>query len=232
MAVAAVAPPAAAAAGAQQSHICTRALGRSRFAAALHGRAPRVLSGRCSVHGRYARPHSLTACTAALPPHAHHPPSLLLHTQVLRRALDSSPIGRNEPLACLKARTMYAEDKRFFPDSLPPTLGAIDELWSSYSGHLGDTTFWGPRDRLRCFNKTAPLPPQAPTQQQLPATAPTRPRNKPPGRRERNNNQNGRTLIAPSAALGCMEMIRGSLGARSKLFVAVDAPRLQETIFR
>ena len=126
----------------------------------------------------------------------------------------------------------YAEDKRFFPDSLPPTLGAIDELWSSYSGHLGDTTFWGPRDRLRCFNKTAPLPPQAPTQQQLPATAPTRPRNKPPGRRERNNNQNGRTLIAPSAALGCMEMIRGSLGARSKLFVAVDAPRLQETIFR
>ena len=47
---------------------------------------------------------------------------------------------------------MYAEDKRFFPDSLPPTLGAIDELWSSYSGHLGDTTFWGPRDRLRCHN--------------------------------------------------------------------------------
>ena len=45
----------------------------------------------------------------AKPPHAHHPPSLLLHTtQVLRRALDSSPIGRNEPLACLKARTMYA----------------------------------------------------------------------------------------------------------------------------
>ena len=41
----------------------------------------------------------------------------------------------------------------------------------------------------------------------------------------------GRTIILPSAAIGCMERVRASLGGGSKVFVAVDAPRLQETIF-
>jgi hypothetical protein len=121
---------------------------------------------------------------------------------VLRSILDASPLGESAPLACLKARTMYAEDKRFFPDSLPPTLSAIDELWASYKGHLGDVTFWGPRDRLRCVNHSAAQ-------------------------------KVGRGLIAPSAALACMERVRAALDPqRARLFVAVDAPRLQETIFR
>jgi hypothetical protein len=46
----------------------------------------------------------------------------------------------------------YAEDKRFFPDETPAVFDAIDDLWRSYSGNLGDVTFWGPRDRLRCRN--------------------------------------------------------------------------------
>ena len=129
---------------------------------------------------------------------------------VLRRALDASPIGSSTPLACIKARTMYAEDKRFFPDTLPPTLTAIDALWDSYSGQLADTTFWGPRDRLRCHNVSAPKPSHA--------LSPKEAARKP--------------LVAPSAALGCMESIRSALGSHSRLFVAVDAPRLQETIFR
>ena len=28
---------------------------------------------------------------------------------------------------------MYAEDKRFFPDDLPATLAAADQLWLGYS---------------------------------------------------------------------------------------------------
>ena len=32
-----------------------------------------------------------------------------------------------------QARTMYAEDKRFFPDDLPATLAAADKLWLGYS---------------------------------------------------------------------------------------------------
>ena len=55
----------------------------------------------------------------------------------------------------LQGRTMYAEDKRFLPDSTPPTLAAIDRLWLSYSDALqmGDDTYWGPRPRLRCGNR-------------------------------------------------------------------------------
>ena len=47
---------------------------------------------------------------------------------------------------------MYAEDKRFFPDDLPATLAAADQLWLGYSAKdkLADVTWWGPRDRLRC----------------------------------------------------------------------------------
>jgi hypothetical protein len=52
---------------------------------------------------------------------------------VLRRALAASPIASSAPLVCLKARTMYAEDKRFFPDELPATLAAADKLWLGYS---------------------------------------------------------------------------------------------------
>ena len=29
---------------------------------------------------------------------------------------------------------MYAEDKRFLPDDLPPTLAALDHLWEGYTG--------------------------------------------------------------------------------------------------
>ena len=49
---------------------------------------------------------------------------------VLQRALASSPIVTSTPLVCLKARTMYAEDKRFFPDDTPKTLEAIDAMWA------------------------------------------------------------------------------------------------------
>jgi hypothetical protein len=49
---------------------------------------------------------------------------------VLRRALERSPVAASSPLACLKARTMYAEDKRFFPDDTPKTLEAIDAMWA------------------------------------------------------------------------------------------------------
>jgi hypothetical protein len=47
---------------------------------------------------------------------------------------------------------MYAEDKRFFPDELQPTLAAADALWLGYSekDKLADVTWWGPRERLRC----------------------------------------------------------------------------------
>ena len=99
---------------------CTRALGRSRFAAALHGRAPRVLSGRCSVHGRYARPHS--------PQHAQqhcHPtlttlPSPAAHTGAARARLLAD---RAERAASLPEGTHHVcRGQRFFPDSLPPPL--------------------------------------------------------------------------------------------------------------
>jgi len=143
---------------------------------------------------------------------------------VLHRALATSPIAVSSPLACLKARTMYAEDKRFFPDTLPPTLAAIDELWQSYSGDLGDTTFWGPRDRLRCHNATAPSA--------APSAAPAV-----GGARRRAGSGGGgrggvRSLIVPSGALGCMDSVREVLGPSARLFVAVDAPRLQEIVFR
>jgi hypothetical protein len=150
---------------------------------------------------------------------------------VLRRALATSPIASSAPLVCLKARTMYAEDKRFFPDTTPPTLEAIDKLWLSYSGQMGDVTFWGPRERLRCVNHTAAAgggggsggaggggaghvdrPLAAPSRAALSRAA--------------------RGLVLPSSTLHCMERVRSALGKdRARLFVAVDAPRLQETIF-
>ena len=141
---------------------------------------------------------------------------------VLRRALSGSPIASSAPLACLKGRTMYAEDKRFFPDSLPPSLDAIDALWTSYSGHLGDTTFWGPRDRLRCFNRTASSLRAHASGSAPQVAAATTPDPK----------YGGRSLVLPSAALHCMESVRAAMSStRARLFVAVDAPRLQETIF-
>ena len=73
--------------------------------------------------------------------------------RVLRSLLVDSPIGRNQPLVCLKARTMYAEDKRYFPDNLDMNLEAADQLWASYNGKWGDLGFWGPRPRLRCRQK-------------------------------------------------------------------------------
>jgi len=38
-----------------------------------------------------------------------------------------------------KARTLYAEDKEFWPDSLPLTLAAADKLWTSYPERMGAT---------------------------------------------------------------------------------------------
>ena len=40
-----------------------------------------------------------------------------------------------------------------------------------------------------------------------------------------------REIITPGAALGCLERVRASLGTDARLFVAVDAPKLQATIF-
>ena len=38
-----------------------------------------------------------------------------------------------------KARTLYAEDKEFWPDSLPLTFAAADKLWTSYPERMGAT---------------------------------------------------------------------------------------------
>ena len=78
------------------------------------------------------------------------------HGRVLARRLARSPVADGAPLACFRARTMYAEDKRFFPDSLP-TPGAVDALWQSYDPKkmLADDTFGGHGHRLRCANRTA-----------------------------------------------------------------------------
>ncbi len=75
-----------------------------------------------------------------------------------RAALAASPVSASAPLACLKGRTMYAEDKRFFPDETPLRWDAIDAMWTSYDEKklLGDETFWGPRERLRCVNTSQP----------------------------------------------------------------------------
>ena len=65
---------------------------------------------------------------------------------------------RGRPSPQRQGRTMYAEDKRYLPDSTPPTLDAIDRLWLSYSDKLqmGDETYWGPRPRLRCDKRLIP----------------------------------------------------------------------------
>ena len=134
---------------------------------------------------------------------------------VLHRRLLGSPIAASTPLACLKARTMYAEDKRFFPDELAPSLEAIDALWRSYSGRLGDVTYWGPRDRLRCAGTGA-------------AGAGTGAAGAGTTRAGRGA---GKQLVMPSAAIHCMEAVRARMGPAARLFVAVDAPRLQQVVF-
>ena len=126
--------------------------------------------------------------------------------RVLARRLARSPVADGAPLACFRARTMYAEDKRFFPDSLPHAWGAVDALWQSYDPKkmLADDTFWGPRPRLRCANRTA--------------EAAEAPRGQKP-------------LVLPGAAVGCMEEVRAALGSAARVFVAVDAPLLQQLLF-
>jgi hypothetical protein len=130
----------------------------------------------------------------------------------------------------------YAEDKRFFPDETPAAFDAIDDLWRSYSGNLGDVTFWGPRDRLRCRNTS--ISGGGGSALVVGGTA---------GRRRGAE----LPLVMPGAAVSCLEKLRAvisggnpvsadelratpttsSSGVEAKVFVAVDAPRLQEAIF-
>ena len=150
----------------------------------------------------------------------------------------------------------YAEDKRFFPDETPAAFDAIDDLWRSYSGNLGDVTFWGPRDRLRCRNMS--ISGGGGSALVVGGTA---------GRRRGAE----LPLVMPGAAVSCLEKLRAvisggssnggspvsvdelratpttsssgssteanvfsapsKLGTEAKVFVAVDAPRLQEAIF-
>ncbi|KAL3892762.1 MAG: hypothetical protein SGPRY_014811 [Prymnesium sp.] len=94
----------------------------------------------------------------------------------------------------MQGRTMYAEDKRLFPDTTSPVLSDIDRLWLSYSDQqmMGDMTKWGPRPRLRC----------------------------------------GGRIVPPGEAVTCLTKarLRSLLGPRARLFVAVDAPRLQQAV--
>ena len=151
----------------------------------------------------------------------------------------------------------YAEDKRFFPDETPAVFDAIDDLWRSYSGNLGDVTFWGPRDRLRCRNMS--ISGGGGSALVVGGTA---------GRRRGAE----LPLVMPGAAVSCLEKLRAVIsggssngdspalhasahqgaspvsadelhatgtptassrgsGTEAKVFVAVDAPRLQEAIF-
>lgn len=153
---------------------------------------------------------------------------------VLHRALAGSPIAMNAPLACLKARTMYAEDKRFFPDTLPLRLPAIDQLWRSYSGNLGDYTFWGPRDRLRCRNSSHASHAAQHEGSEWRMHRVARGRGARAGKARGGSPDESSaplSLVMPSGALTCLETVRQAMGARARLFVAVDAPRLQEVIF-
>ena len=158
------------------------------------------------------------------------------------------------PIACL---IRYAEDKRFFPDETPAAFDAIDALWRSYTGNLGDVTFWGPRDRLRCRNMS--ISGGGSSALVVGGTA---------GRRR----AQFWPLVLPGAAVSCLEKLRAVIsggssngaspalhasahqgaspvsadelhatgtptassrgsGTEAKVFVAVDAPRLQEAIF-
>ena len=167
----------------------------------------------------------------------------------------------------------YAEDKRFFPDETPAAFDAIDALWRSYTGNLGDVTFWGPRDRLRCRNMS--ISGGGSSALVVGGTA---------GRRR----AQFWPLVLPGAAVSCLEKLRAVIsggssngdspalhasahqgaspvsadelhasahhgarpvsadelhatgtptassrgsGTEAKVFVAVDAPRLQEAIF-
>jgi len=127
------------------------------------------------------------------------------------------------------------------------TAGTISDRYDE-GQLLGDLTYWGPRLRLRCINESSPH--NDPTSV---ASRMTRAQN---GRMRRWGDEHGicnhtcnhicnhiyrwgdehgmndrpkHSLIPPGRALQCMEKVRTSLGVDSaKLFVAVDAPRLQE----
>uniref|UniRef100_A0A7S4F3G6 Uncharacterized protein n=1 Tax=Chrysotila carterae TaxID=13221 RepID=A0A7S4F3G6_CHRCT len=123
--------------------------------------------------------------------------------RVLRERLKPSPVGRHAPLACFKARTLYAEDKAFFPDDLPEGLEAADRLWLNYNARMGDNGLvWGPRPRLRC---DARIGASAALHKQV--------------------------VIPPSVAVRCMQKVRAELSPAARVFVAVDAPRLQQILF-
>lgn len=177
--------------------------------------------------------------------------------RVLRRALTGSPVEQGKPLVCLKARTMYAEDKRFFPDDLPLSFAATDSLWVSYPDKMRDESFWGPRPRLRC-KPTGPLAGSLsvrdpsgidvvadamvgarvalldassagqPTTEGLAAFAASYAQVR--SRAIEPDPKTGQRLILPSEAVGCARRLRKSLGSGAVIFVAVDAPRLQELL--
>tara|TARA_B100000513_G_scaffold195678_1_gene126957 strand:+ start:280 stop:1992 length:1713 start_codon:yes stop_codon:yes gene_type:complete len=149
---------------------------------------------------------------------------------VMRAALDGSPLASGAPLACLKARTMYAEDKRFWPDELPLTLQAADQLWSSYPS--GDDTHWGPRTRLRCVRVGGGTSARAAHSRSV-AHAPRRAHLGRGGAGGAGGaGGSGAELISPSEALGCMRAVAQGLGDDARLFVAVDAPALQKLAFQ
>ena len=96
---------------------------------------------------------------------------------------------------------------------------AADRLWASYPAAMGDASFWGPRPRLSCAAEpSAPFGPARPSASgpsasgRAAATTPLR------------------RMVLPSEAVRCMEHIRAALGDRARLFVAVDAPRLQQLL--
>ncbi|KAL1510577.1 hypothetical protein AB1Y20_006878 [Prymnesium parvum] len=159
----------------------------------VHGQATtfnynRVLAPalRGAARGRESHADPLGTCTPCAMWAMYRP------RPALARELLGTPVVAAAPLVCLKGRTMYAEDKRFLPDSTPPDLASIDRLWTTYSDALqmGDETYWGPRPRLRCKGR----------------------------------------LVPPGEALRCLTKVRSSLGAHARLFVAVDAPRLQQAV--
>lgn len=188
-----------------------------------------------------------------------------------------------------QARTMYAEDKRFFPDLLPLSLSAADALWASYPRHMQDESFWGPRPRLRCLPtgpaaRSLSLPEHTGTDVLVDARAAGdvaaaagaeqgrgggKGGGRGGGRGGRRGSdgagsaghveeplglvdpsttssasalaaalaaalaidpQTGSRLILPSEAVGCASRVRVSLGQGAVIFVAVDAPRLQQLL--